>query len=267
MCSRHIRMLEAQEERRRLREIFIAMMNAIWTDNDMALAERILMDNEATIPPDQFVLMTQDLHEEIAWWNEIHLGGPAVIPRSDLHRLALDGQNVHTKEVAQQTNDATSYLLSMVVPKGQDTLKEIETGWGKQETKTRRLVLKDVRKWYATKTCRTEDDFLYRKCLDGLWARIKASQHSEDLLQRLWEECTESLQMCCEGHVSRLCNVMVGFEEECKAPVSVGELLQQKMAAIAALDIRVEHKVGEAWVVFEELSIPMNQRIEWLEAF
>ena len=72
--------------------------------------------------------------------------------------------------------------------------------------------------------------------------------------------------MCCEGHLARLTNVLVGFDEDIPAPVAVGEILQQKIAAIAALDVRVEEKVGQAWVVFVELNIPMEERMAWLDA-
>jgi hypothetical protein len=63
-----------------------------------------------------------------------------------------------------------------------------------------------------------------------------------------------------------LCNVLVGFDETVQPEISVGELLQQKMAAISGMDLSVEHKVGQAWTVFEELKIPMNDREAWIEA-
>jgi hypothetical protein len=72
--------------------------------------------------------------------------------------------------------------------------------------------------------------------------------------------------VCCEGHLSRLANVLVGFDDEAKPEVSVGELLQQKIAAISELDLSIEDKVGHAWAVFDELAIPMDQRIEWVDA-
>ena len=77
----------------------------------------------------------------------------------------------------------------------------------------------------------------------------------------------ESLGKCCEGHISRLCNVLVGFDDSFKPVVSAGELLQQKLAAIAERDIQVEYKVGEAWILFEELGIPIEERNAWIEAF
>ena len=103
--------------------------------------------------------------------------------------------------------------------------------------------------------------------MDGLWAYMKTSPAKDELVERLWEECYESVRMCCDGHLTRLCNVLCGFREEFKPPVSVGELLQQRMAVIAEKEIPVEDKVGEAWAVFEELSVPMDQREAWVEAF
>jgi hypothetical protein len=73
--------------------------------------------------------------------------------------------------------------------------------------------------------------------------------------------------MCCDGHINRLVNVMSGFDEQFAPEVPVGERLQQRIGLIAGKDIAVEHKVGEAWAVFEELKIPMDERMPWLEAF
>ena len=109
-------------------------------------------------------------------------------------------------------------------------------------------------------------DFLYRRALDGLWTRIKASPHRVELTERLWQECSEACEMCCDGHLARLCNVMVGFDDAFKPPVSAGELLQQRIASIAEMELDIHYKVGEAWKVFEELAIPMAERIPWLEA-
>jgi hypothetical protein len=60
---------------------------------------------------------------------------------------------------------------------------------------------------------------------------------------------------------------LCGFSEEFKPQVSVGELLQQRISAIAEREIPVEDKVGEAWLVFEELAVPMEQREAWVDAF
>jgi hypothetical protein len=157
-------------------------------------------------------------------------------PKTDLEALSRDNQNVHTGAVNKQTASGVTTLLETLLVVGQDTLAEIKEVWETRPVATRKSILKDMTRWYQTALCRTEDDYLYRRLLDGLWTRIKLSPHKEDLVQRLWEEADESRKMCCEGHISRLCNVLVGYDETFQAPVSAGEMLQQKIAAISAED-------------------------------
>lgn len=274
LCSRHHRIQERRDERRRAQEVMFAAMDAIWTDGDVDLARQRLLTalTDGQIDQERFDNLTETLEEEIAFWQELHRMPRAVVPQSDLHRLSLDGQSVHTKEVSKQTNETLKLLLETPVePDDVSSLDRITWEWCDKPynpgSKAFRDVMKDMRRWYAVSECRTENDWLYKRALDGLWARIKVSPMKDELLQRLWEEAYESLKMCCEGHISRLCNVFVGFDEAFKPQVSVGELLQQKMAAIAEKDIPIERKVGEAWLVFEELKIPREQRLDWIEAF
>ena len=189
----------------------------------------------------------------------------AAKPMTELERLAMDTQNVHTQVVAIQTSDGMKFLLETSVPAEQDTMGDIRAAWA--PIKGRKRVLRDMEHWYDTAECVQANDFLYKRMLDGLWARIQAHKERDELTKRLWEEASESVGKCCQGHLSRLTNVLVGFMDEVKAEVPVGELLQQKIAAIAAQDIRVEEKVCAAWAVFEELKIPMEQRDAWIEAF
>jgi hypothetical protein len=214
-----------------------------------------------------FLMYAEMLQEEIAFFEQGNRERLAQAPRGELEAMARDRQNVHTVAVSQLTRSGMEILLETPVSSDQDTLKEIEEVWEQTRTRSLRMVLSDMRRWYNVQTCRTEDDWLYRRTLDGLWSYIKQSPVRDELVGRLWEECYESVRMCCDGHLSRLCNVLCGFLEEFKPPVSAGELLQQKISAIAEKEIPVEDKVGEAWAVFEELSIPMEQREAWIDAF
>ena len=131
-------------------------------------------------------------------------------------------------------------------------------------------VAQDVNRWFNTKDCRVVDDNLYRKLLRGLVAMLNAEKDDErrsELFRRLWEECSESVGMCCEGHISRLCNVLVGFDEAFQPPVAFGEILQSKMAAIAGLDISDDEKRKQANAFFDEHGTPQEERVAWLDAF
>ena len=179
-----------------------------------------------------------------------------------LEAFAMDNQNVHRKVVTDNTNDQTKKLLEVTVPSEQNTLAEVRTLFPKS-----RKLIADVEHWYGVTMCRKEADCLYKRTLDGLWALIKASPHREELSHRLAEEIAESLGQCCEGHLSRLCNVLVGFDEAFTTVVSKAEILQQKMADIAALGVTERTKKMRAKKVLRELEIPVAEHAAWLDAF
>jgi hypothetical protein len=95
----------------------------------------------------------------------------------------------------------------------------------------------------------------------------KDAERRSELYRRAWEECHESVGMCCEGHISRLCNVLVGFDEDFQPPVPFGEILQSKMAVIAGMDVSDEEKRKLANAFFDEHKTPQEERTAWLEAF
>lgn len=274
-CTRHLAVRARRERKRQFERMWTDIWNALWTANRPDHArdhlETRLAELEATF--EEVNRETLRFEDELNFYLHLH---PArnrarAPPKSDLEVFTRDSQNVHTAVTTKQTNEALELLLNTpVVFEGISPLTLIHwkwCDWPKRGPGDFKTVLADMTRWYEMKSCREEGDQLYKRTLDGLWMRIKDSPMKDELLKRLWEEANDSLKMCCEGHISRLCNVLVGFDEAFKPQVSVGELLQQRIAAIAAKDISVPHKVGEAWAVFEELGIPRDQRMEWIEAF
>ena len=180
--------------------------------------------------------------------------------------LVRDGQNVHTTEVVVQTNEKMDLLNSVQIKQKQKTLSEIEAAWvGKDYVDYTKFtdVLEDMRKWGNTETVCQEQDWAYRKALRGLWAKI---QTNPELVQRLWEECLDALGMCAQGHLSRLANVLVGFEEGSKAPVNPKELFQNEISLLAGKDLSQELKIKEATALMDTYEIPEVERQAWLDA-
>lgn len=204
---------------------------------------------------------------------------PPLTPQPQQQHLALianDRQNVHTRHVTEQTNSALEKILKANVPKTQATQSNMTFVWLYDLPEAKRpkfnqylAVITDVHKWFATKTCRTQNDQLYYRTLRGLVALIneKPAHTRTELYIRLWEECCEAVDMCCDGHITRLCNVLVGFDDEFKPQVPFGELLQNKMSAIARSDASDEEKRNQANAFFDEHAIPEAERNAWLEAF
>ena len=170
-----------------------------------------------------------------------------------------DNQNVHREVITDQTNRGMEILLAQEVPKEQETLTEIWLAWGDSP----KALKEDMLRWYNQSSCRKENDWLYKRALDGLWSMIKGNS---DLLGRLADEADESSGMCCEGHLCRLVNVMVGFDERFEVHVSKKEQLQQRMAEIAAMDVSTEQKALDAWKWMEANGIAEEERSAWIDA-
>ena len=197
------------------------------------------------------------------------------VPRGNLQVIAMDRQNVHTRAVSQQTNKGLEVLLTLQKQRNRTmrapewlAAKWLVRSYGPWQAVSR--TVNDMMQWYNTNTCRAVGDQLYRHALDGLYLRISSHSSEEvktELNKRVFEECFESIGLCCDGHISRLCNVLVGFDDAFEPPVPFGEILQNKMAALFALDIPTEEKLAQAIAFFNEFAVPEAERAPWLEAF
>ena len=190
-------------------------------------------------------------------------------------QLAHDSQNVHTPEITKQMKDSLDILLTVDVPESQQaTCKEILASWVSQGRPPAEVntVYNDMVAWWNRPTTYKANDKMYKRCLRGLWWTIKGytGDTRKELEKRLWDECRDSAipySVCTQGHMARLSNVMVGFDEAFVPPVPVGEVLQQKMAAIYAMDIEYEKQIELAEGVLAELKVPHEEHKNWLAAF
>ena len=196
--------------------------------------------------------------------------------RQGLAAIAHDRQNVHTRYVSEQTNRGLETLLA----KHQSHTRALASTsgwliarWLNMSIDTWPNIVRvgdDMWRWYTTRTCRTHEDRLYKRTLDGLYLTIRDVPQEEvrrELYKRVWEECLESVGMCCDGHISRLCNVLVGFNDAFAPPVPFGEVLQARMSAIAALEVDTAEKIRQATAFFTEFAVPEAERGPWLDAF
>jgi hypothetical protein len=197
---------------------------------------------------------------------------PAVRDPPTLAEIATDNQSVHTTAVSEQTNIGLQKLLNTPIPANQRTLETFAFLWLRMENATWGDVantVDDMSIWYAKKMCRKANDRLYQKTLDGLLAyilNIPSTDTKAELTRRTYEECVDAKNMCCEGHITRLCNVLVGFDPDFASPVPKGEILQNKIAAIAAMEIPASEKVKQAYQVFRELDVPVGEWDPWVDA-
>jgi hypothetical protein len=256
---------------RRMREYSETLWNQLWGDwfhyrlTADQVQDRITRDYNAgllnlewmrELSYRRYDLTMEELHEP-QWLDD----------REEPAAFHEDPQNVHRAVTSEQTNKGLAIYLEehkkVHVHVAGNTLVELMTVWDLHDSP----LFKDMVHWFWMRTCRAEYDDLYHNALAGLWQMIKKHEHKDELQKRLREEATESIGMCCEGHLSRLVNVMVGFDPRFDPPVSKKELLQQKMAEIAAREISTEDKQKEATQWMDEHGIVLEERAAWLEAF
>ena len=190
-------------------------------------------------------------------------------------QLAADSQNVHTAEISKQLQDSLAILLAVEVPVTQhDTINEICAAWVSKgyPATTITQVRTDVVTWWNRSEIYRAGDKLYKKALRGLWWTFKGykGELRDELEKRLWDECRDAAlpySVCTQGHLARISNVMVGFDDAFVPPVPVGEVLQQKMAAISEMDVPYEKQIELAEAVLAELKVPEEEHKNWLAAF
>ena len=182
--------------------------------------------------------------------------------KGELQLFVEDKQNIHTGEINTQTKDTLKIILAAAVPEGQKTMAEIEASWTSFQKSEKTPVLLDMRTWASKSLVVDKDDYLYRNLLRHLWAKIKSypADIRTELVKRLYEECHDALQMCAQGHVARLANVLIGFDDAVKPTVS----LQDKMAELSRADLSVEEKKAAAAAILDEFRV--EDRAAWLEA-
>jgi len=266
LCDLHRHHATRRERDQRLREFLEGMGARLWDEHPPTTFE------DWFEPVERIEWLSPELKFELRdalmfrWGVYLQMRPPPTVkPRTELHGLSMDKQNVHTAAIVNQTKSILEPLEAVPIPEGQDTLCEIINTWEMKTGKSK--VIRDMANWYKVSECRKKDDHLYKRTLDAVWARIKLHEHKTELIERLWEECEDAVNLCCEGHISRLASVLVGFDEDAHQEVSVGERLQQRMAAIDAMELSPEEKVDHAWRVFTELNIPMQDRYAWVDAF
>ena len=196
----------------------------------------------------------------------------SVTTKDELQKLTDDEQNVHTRVVNRQTKKYMDIIKMIDVPKGQRTADEIITVWLSDSNlpwSKVQPVFNDIVTWGKTGTIFSKDDYLYRKVIRSLWTLIKTHTGDvyKELVKRLWEECLDSVGVCGQGHISRLANVLVGFDSRFISPQSVMERFQQQISEISEKDIGIEDKISEATTIMDQIEMPPEERQAWLDAF
>jgi hypothetical protein len=189
-----------------------------------------------------------------------------------LGKLANDTQNVHTTLIVKRTIESVNSILNIERP---DEYKNIHPRKDIfceiiLECPFTILSLRQFTDRYWS--IAYEDDVyglgpeIYQRVTDSIWYYIKQSPHKEDLCKRFAEELRDSVGMCAQGNLSRLCNVLGGYLDTIKEQRTINEIIGDKLSAISKnTTLSKFRRLQMAKQVFEEVDLPREEWIVWLE--
>lgn len=181
----------------------------------------------------------------------------------DLEAFARDPESVHRSSVQDTLQQGLDLLMAIPLVPGMNAFHEILNEYISANLfRSKRPVCKALALDLDTLSVQIGvKTIVYTDLLDHLWAYIRAHEHKDALVKRLMEELEEGLDSCGNGKVSRLINVLAGFEEGLTSS-DLQEVFQSKMAALRSLPDRLQ----QAQELFREYAIPVDQQTAWLLA-
>jgi hypothetical protein len=198
------------------------------------------------------------VHEILLRQTAVH-----VLPSAALRVFGSDHENVHTPVATGPTEQALAVIAAwpdesidlwdrLVLTLGLDT----EAQWTEVEWDVKRCI---------------SFGYTYGLILERTVAKIdsKEVEIQKELFRRLTEEILEGVGLCAQGKMTRLANVLRGFDPEidaCVSPVPSKEQFQNRFVVITKSMLPIPMQKGLALQLMEECLIPEGERGEWLAA-
>ena len=194
---------------------------------------------------------------------------PPAPPVGRLQQFAGDAQNVHTREIVQQTKDIVAKVRAIPVPEAyrwkagfvSPTVGEIMA-----ECKlTSHAGAQLFNKYVSRETIYDMEEAIYAKVLDSVWQFVKNSPDKEDLCKIVKQELEDNVNMCAQGNLSRICNILAGYLDGIGSQESISERLGRLFPALMEIDDDAERK-SRAEAVLIENAVPRDQWAPWMDA-
>lgn len=191
-------------------------------------------------------------------------------PRGELQVLALDRQNVHTKIVVEETLKTTKIIREAAyVPEGYRWSPVGFSATPYAVTVACQLppdVSVHLLALYSSDVAIYDiEEGVYGKVLDSVWQYISASPHKEDLCKILKTELIDSVGMCAQGNLSRICNVLTGYLDGITVKETTAEILGRLFPPLMEINEKSE-RLQKAKDILTEHNIPQEEWAVWIEA-
>ena len=103
---------------------------------------------------------------------------------------------------------------------------------------------------------------IYGKTLDSVWQYIKEHSDKEVLIKTLKTELEDNVNMCAQGNLTRLCNVLQGYLDEMPKP-SVAEILGDLLPPLMHIEDPMVRR-EKALQIMRTHNVPEDQHAPWL---
>ena len=187
----------------------------------------------------------------------------------DLRAFAADTQSVHRSSVQNAAVRGIAVILRYPVADDQRTIQEISHNFATyiafQGSATHtpallhRRVVHEITQDYNLTSAFAHT---YAEVLDHVWAFIRNHKEKPELVVRLAQEISEGIGMCSNGKMSRLLNVVQGYDETLVA-APPREVFQSAIARLMSNPIGTREAAARA--LFAEYQIPAEEHAVWLE--
>jgi hypothetical protein len=197
----------------------------------------------------------------------VHVQVIQPIPENRLNQFANDGQNVHTTESVDMTKNTIKHVLDIPRPANymlDYPTKEIFAEILLTCPFTTNALIQFTHKYWERETIYDFPRGIYNQVVDAVWYYIKTSPHKTDLCKIFANELRDSVGMCAQGNLSRLCNVLSGYLDGIGDMRSKVEILGDAFIAISKL-VSLEERIQAGVNILSKQNIPVEDWREWLD--
>lgn len=189
-------------------------------------------------------------------------------PNQNLRAFVNDRQNVHTTYAVKQTKDIVERILKIPVPE--------EYRWNMTYcSKTPGEIITECRltpraAWQMQAKYSQDENIyemgngIYGKALDGVWQYTKSSKEKADIISALRQELEDSIGMCAQGNLSRICNILAGFMDGIGSQESLAEILGRELPLLMQIE-SAKARMKEAINLMSNNNVPRQEWLTWIE--
>jgi len=178
-----------------------------------------------------------------------------------LEKLSKDNQNVHTTPIVKATIEIAIKLMKL----SEDIdFKEDDIEYMLKQLRISSKAKDNFKEYYFSENSIYDlPKQTYRKVMNGLWIYIQTHpKNTKELLKVLKEELEDNTGTCAQGNLSRIVNVLNGFDKnyEVKQEESLNDIML-KIAKEKNISIRLD----KAKKILKDRNIKGEEYIAWIE--